>query len=261
MNKVSEIRIKGAPNFRDMGGCPAGDGRIVKRGVLFRSGHLSSLTAADMETLRRLNIGLIVDLRSRSESELHPTRWPEEIETKRLSMHIDTDLRAGDKNLLAIVREDPTVTGARRVVEHTYRSLPAACGPTLKVLIDRLAQGQMPALVHCTQGRDRTGFVCAMVLHALGATRDVIAADFLKTNETTDIEEAVKLAHATLLNQFGVEVEREALYLMTRVSREFLDAGFDVIDKTWGSSDGYLQAFGIDEPLKEKLRRQLLEPI
>ncbi len=39
------LPLEGGSNFRDMGGYPTVDGRAVKRGLLFRSGAMTGLTA------------------------------------------------------------------------------------------------------------------------------------------------------------------------------------------------------------------------
>ena len=37
-------------------------------------------------------------------------------------------------------------------------------------------------MIHCTAGKDRTGFGAALILHALGVSDDVIDEDYLLTN-------------------------------------------------------------------------------
>ena len=63
--------------------------------------------------------------------------------------------------------EDPTARGAERVMIEIYRRLPGYMGTTLTAVVDRLLAGGAPMLVHCSAGKDRTGFVIAMLLHAL----------------------------------------------------------------------------------------------
>ena len=43
-----------------------------------------------------------------------------------------------------------------------------------------LAEGSPPvALVHCTAGQDRTGFVCALLMHLLGVPKQQILEDYV----------------------------------------------------------------------------------
>ena len=60
----AEIRLKGAPNFRDLGGYTTADGHHVRRGKLFRSEGLHQLQTEDYAALHDLGIRLICDLRS-----------------------------------------------------------------------------------------------------------------------------------------------------------------------------------------------------
>ena len=43
--------LDGAPNFRDLGGLPAADGKHIKYGRLLRCGHLAYITKADEQNL------------------------------------------------------------------------------------------------------------------------------------------------------------------------------------------------------------------
>ncbi len=46
-----------------------------------------------------------------------------------------------------------------------------------------MAQQEGPYLVHCTEGKDRTGFVCMLLEALCGAAYDEIEADYMKTYE------------------------------------------------------------------------------
>ena len=43
--------------------------------------------------------------------------------------------------------------------------------------------GALPALVHCTAGKDRTGVLMALVLDVLGVGEKAIVADYLQSHE------------------------------------------------------------------------------
>ena len=61
------VPLSGQPNFRDLGGYAASDGRTVKWGQVFRSGELSQLSTDDVRKLGALGIRAVVDLRSPEE--------------------------------------------------------------------------------------------------------------------------------------------------------------------------------------------------
>ena len=100
--------------------------------------------------------------------------------------------------------------------------------------------GQGATIVHCTAGKDRTGFACALILHALGVADEVIAEDYLLTNTAGNNEKRIADALGdrlppALLNRpkwgFGVPLAawfrgslRELLW-DNLTSAEFLDRG------------------------------------
>ena len=119
-------------------------------------------------------------------------------------------------------------------------------------------------LTHCFAGKDRTGFVVATVLETIGIDRDVIVADYLRSNDSvaqlreritesiqqrSDTEvtpEIVKFAEARLSDE------------VLGVRPEYLAAARQTIDETFGSLDAYLRDAGITAPDVDRLRGALL---
>src|SRR5258708_5403005 len=64
------IDLDGCFNFRDLGGYPTRDGRVIRRGEIYRSDALHLLTSRDVARVRDdLRIGHVIDLRSTAEVE------------------------------------------------------------------------------------------------------------------------------------------------------------------------------------------------
>ena len=61
------LNLAGASNFRDLGGYPGMDGRIVRWRQIFRSNHLGHLTETDVEVLRPLGLKSAFDFRGTEE--------------------------------------------------------------------------------------------------------------------------------------------------------------------------------------------------
>src|SRR6202140_5148639 len=61
------LDLAGASNFRDLGGYPARDGRMVRWRQIFRSNHLGHLTEADIRVLRPLGLKSAFDFRGTEE--------------------------------------------------------------------------------------------------------------------------------------------------------------------------------------------------
>lgn len=66
----TEPELTGVRNFRDVGGLPTEDGRRVRFGVLFRSGHLAHATDEDAAFLDSLGLHTIFDFRNASDQKL-----------------------------------------------------------------------------------------------------------------------------------------------------------------------------------------------
>src|SRR5699024_6864437 len=51
------------------------------------------------------------------------------------------------------------------------------------VVRELAAADNFPALIHCQQGKDRTGIVIAIILEALGVPRDEVVHDYTLTSQ------------------------------------------------------------------------------
>lgn len=259
MIEHAEMRLHGAPNFRDFGGCRTADGRRVRRAQLFRSEALSELNARDHVQLAALGIRLVCDLRSAPERLHRPTRWPA-ASPDILLMEIDADLRTGDAGLLDILRADPTAHGAGRMMMQVYQMIPVALHGQLHGLFGRLANGDgAPLLMHCTAGKDRTGVLAAIILLALGVAREDVVADYLLTEQLRDqLRFEAKVADV-MAHMLGAAPQAEAVTALAAVKVCYLDAAFQRIEEQHGSLERYLAAAGIDTAMLDMVRAHLLE--
>ena len=128
------VRLASADNFRDVTGPDAAyvaaDGRPLRRGVAYRSNELL-LTAADAESLARLGITAVYDLRSDHEVELHPdvavpgATWTQ-LEVKGIPMDAVTDLHdraTAHDVMLRVYRGFVEVEGAREAFAKLFREI------------------------------------------------------------------------------------------------------------------------------------------
>ena len=77
--------------------------------------------------------------------------------------------------------------------------------------LSTMAQQEGPYLVHCTEGKDRTGFVCALLEAFAGASYDEIVKDYMQTydnyygiTETTDAKKYQIIKEKNLDELLGV---------------------------------------------------------
>ena len=256
----AELRLKGAPNFRDLGGYLTTDGRRVRRGKLFRSEGLNQLEAEDYAALNDLGIRLICDLRSDFERERKPTVWPSYLLPKTLVMDVNADLRAGKSDLWGMLREDPTERGVLALMMHVYRFVPEALGKHLGNFFNAVTdEEQLPLILHCSAGKDRTGVLSAVLLTALGVPRETVIADYMKTNEYRDAVKLKKKVIELMLPILGTAPPDDVVEIMAGVHADYLNASFDAIDTQYGSIERYLESAGVDKAQAAKFSALMLE--
>lgn len=255
-----KLPLDGADNFRDLGGYPTTDDRYVRWGILFRSNDLADFTNDDLDYLSEINIRLQCDLRSESERERRPNRAlrapaPEILEypIHQLSMNPDEIQEAIRTGTIAAI-------GIRQTMLSVYRSFPTKHRDRWASIFDRLEDPQsLPFLVHCTAGKDRTGFISALLLLALGVPEQIVYEDYMATNTYRASYNNMILRWAPLYSLF--RTSKEDLLPLLDARMEYLEASFQEINERWGSVDVYLEeALGLTPERLETLRANLLTP-
>ena len=116
-------------------------------------------------------------------------------------------------------------------------------------LFAHLLEDSAPLVIHCTAGKDRTGFACALILHTLGVSRDIIAEDYLLTNQfyrrdpnhSSDLPDDIK-------------------QVLGSVQEPFLAAAFEAIDAEYGDLETYLRdGLGLGKAERAHLEARYLE--
>lgn len=103
-------------------------------------------------------------------------------------------------------------------------------------------------MVHCTQGKDRTGIIVMLVLMILGVLEAAIEYDYELSDEGLAAEKESRLAEIRaigLSDDFG-GVAKD----MTAAVRRHLDENYSGLEK-------YLDNIGFDAREREKLRNRL----
>lgn len=219
----------GAARIRPVGGSFP-DARI------FRSRELTDVTGEDAAFLvQALGIGTIYDLRTQAEVAAHPEPYLVGVRTVALEPATERRRKDADKRLVAGVigkygaPEERMVRNYRRYVDEQ---------PLLGKALRSLAADGRPALIHCVNGKDRTGVLCATLLRVAGADEDAIMTDYLRVNDDhADLiaEEAERLG-------VGMDAhERACLMSFIEARPAYLRAYFDEIDARYGSFQRYVR--------------------
>lgn len=233
------LTVAGALNFRDTGGLPARGG-TTRPGVLFRSGNLARVDAAGRETLRRLGLRRIVDLRDDAEVAWEPTRLADlGHETVRIPLF------AG--STASFFAEDLTL-------DDLYRSLVDGAGESI-VEVVRAVIADQPVLVHCTVGKDRTGVTVALALAAAGVDEDAVVADYARTEALLPAQRNERvLAYLRSLHPEARHLEE----LATRSPAPAMRRVLDDLRARFGAPVEFLRAHGLGDDEIVELQRVLI---
>jgi protein-tyrosine phosphatase len=244
-DRTRHLNLAGASNFRDLGGYAGKGGRQTRWRLLFRSNHLGHLTDEDIVLLRELGLKSAFDLRGADE------RLPTLCKHDGIAVHslpIEPVVMANLRGILAAgkpVREAETM----EVMRESYRNYVRHNTTTYRTLFAHLLGDSAPLVIHCTAGKDRTGFAAALILKALGVADDVIVEDYLLTNRF------YKRAEAT-----SAELPEEAYAVIGRVEASFLQASLDTVRADYGGLEAYFEAgLGLGRRERAELDRRYLD--
>jgi protein-tyrosine phosphatase len=251
------------PNFRDAGGHPAGAGKRVRAGLLYRSVALDSASEDDLRALASLGIRTVFDLRTAMEQERRPDRLPAGATHVVLDLLVDSG-EADPAALFALMQDPPRASaeladgGTKRFYMATYRDmigLPSARAGYARLYRLLAEEERRPALVHCTTGKDRTGWAVAALLLFLGVHEELVMRDYL----ASDLE--VRRAFGHVVDDFVARGgRREVIEPLMSVQPDFLDAALGAMHDEYGSVDAYFrEGLGLDEAALGALRAAFLE--
>jgi protein-tyrosine phosphatase len=218
------LNLAGASNFRDLGGYRARNGRAVRWRRIFRSNHLGHLTETDIEVLRGLGVRRAFDFRG-AEERLASTCGVEEIAVHSLPIE-PTVVAALRARLAAGASLSPA--DALEVMRHSYRNYVRQNTPSFRALFGHLVRDDAPLVIHCTAGKDRTGFACALILHALDVPDDLISEDYLLTNRFYRRDPSA-----------SSDLPEEVRQVLASVEASFLAAAFEAITADYGNLENY----------------------
>jgi protein-tyrosine phosphatase len=250
------LPLEGGINFRDMGGYPAMDGRTVKWRTLYRSGTMGQLTPTDFEALAKRGIRTIIDLRTGAEQEDDPNHWATHARIGYWSR--DHDETFG--NLHEMAGEGlASADEAHEVMLTGYRLLPVQHGPAYAEMFRRIAKGEVPIIINCTAGKDRTGGGAALALAALGVPREIIASDFALTERAVDLRKALAGTPRSRHADRYSSLPRSVMEALGRAHPDYIIALLDAVDAEFGSIEGYLADLGFAPSDIADIRAALLD--
>ncbi len=249
------VFLKGAGNFRDLGGYRTIDGRTVRYNCMFRSNNLSMLTDDDIEVLKNLDIRTVVDFRVKTEVDRSPDRLPETGKIKQVSLpviHGKFDASVAMKRIqngdTAWLTDEFMIDGYRKNIEEFADTW----GTVLQYLSELEYR---PLVFHCTAGKDRAGTCAALILLTLGVPEETVIFDYELTNKC--LKDWVNIIRQTI-KEDGHDPEPLDPFLVAK--RDYIVSLITYINNKYGSAENYFQKkAGISEEILDRFKEQLLE--
>ena len=237
------IPLTSASNLRDLGGWPTRDGRRVRTGLVFRAPALAALSPEDQAIVAVLDLRTVCDLRGTSEARATPVDLAG---ARRLPLPIEPSVGASLRDILRTGQDSGHASpeDMLELLRDAYRAYALQSFPQYRALFEALlAPGGTPLLLHCSAGKDRTGFGSALFLSALAVAWDDVMEDYLATNT---------LWRREIASNFDLPpAVKDTLF---SAHDSLLTAAFEALRTEYGSLDAYLErAIGLDAAARAAL--------
>ncbi|KHK89106.1 tyrosine-protein phosphatase [Novosphingobium malaysiense] len=244
--------LRTIPNFRDVADVVPG----LRRGRLFRSDFVLDPHEDDAKLVIACGLRWVVDLRSPSERQDNPNRFFERTGTPLV--HMDVASRGDPEVLARALRSGDGAAGAHALMLEVYEQFPAGALAVVDALSGLIAQGDLPIMIHCAAGKDRTGFVVAALLRAIGIEHELVEADYLASLGRVH-ERTFAHSREIMSEMLDTPIDEAALAGISGVHSDFLCAAIRSAERRYGSFQAYLQTAGIDRERAQAMRMNLLE--
>ena len=235
-------------NIRDLGGISTEDGRTIRPRCLIRSAHLGSASEEDLQFLRKEErLAAVLDLRTNQERLEKPDHANG---FTCFAIPVIDDLRAGITHEKGTEeKEFPDMAFLYRLMITRPETQSGLARALHQIFTWDYSQGAI--LWHCTEGKDRCGMTAALVLEALGVSRDAIMRDYLETNRTSLLR--ARGVYERLLPLRG-EVFARSVYRAYVADERYLRAAWDAMGENFLTDTLHIPQQEIDA-----FREQVLE--
>lgn len=234
--------VASVANLRDVGGYRTRDGLVVRTKLLYRSNQLSRISPDDLKKIAALGLKNDYDLRTASEREPAPDELPPGVNYVWLNVLADSG--QSDPAQIMELLQNPKAANAdlgggkaEVAMAKAYRevvTLPSARKAFRQLFLDLGKEGDLPALFHCTTGKDRTGWAAAILLSLLGVPEEAILDDYLRSNDY------ILPAYQKMIDAFtGAGGDPAITQAILGVKAEYLKAAFDEMTIKYGTIGDY----------------------
>jgi protein-tyrosine phosphatase len=233
-------------NFRDVAGSGLAlkDGARMRRGVVYRSGKLQYLTVRDKAVLREIGVSTIIDLRTPNVIKKSPDPRVRGIEYRPVNIFATS--------ATPTARLD-TVEDAKDYMRQRNRDFVADRKQRAKIaqVLEIIADAPAPVVIHCTEGKDRTGWISALLQLNAGADETTVMEEYLESNVYRQEAIAERVDSVLKLSgKLAADIEQAQL----EVEKSYLQAALSEMETRFTNVSEYLtKGLGLDKDTITKL--------
>ena len=243
------IPVEGAYNVRDLGGYATSDGRQTRWRTLFRAADIHALSPSAQSTLTDAGVRNVIDLRGSQELVEAPSVFKDRPDVQYHPCNMTGDTLINKWGTIP-VPEDSSVR-----LSTMYSTVIDERGDMVRTILESLAEpGALPAVFHCTAGKDRTGVLAALLLGIAGVQRETIVEDYALT--------ARFIYGTSVVPPDGSGVNTSPPfeeYQLKWCPPDAMGLTLDHVDTNYGGIESYVKGIGVDDATVSMIREALVE--
>ncbi|WP_326849362.1 tyrosine-protein phosphatase [Bacillus altitudinis] len=253
------IQFSKLANFREVGGLQTTDQMVIKQGMIYRSADLSRLTKQDILTFSTLGIQTICDLRTSSERKSHPPKIMEHDKIVHIPMQPDSMMPSKWTMFRMLIAEGKSLSFTP-IMKEVYQSMLYERKKEIQQLFTLLSdEKNYPLMLHCTSGKDRTGFLSALIQLAAGVPVHTVLSEYMRSNE--GVKMLVKRQERFVRMMSLYRVSKEQIQSLLGVQQDYLEDVLNEMMDTYGNAERYLvEACDVPKAQLLKVKNILLTP-
>ena len=253
------IHLRKQKNLRDIGGKYKDVN--LRLNMLLRGRALITLTPKQLDKLKnKYHLRTVIDLRDIAEQAQKPDQELPGI--NKLLMPVFDDGKVGishedreKADKIALLSKLPPMSQLYYEMFHD-ESL-ANLSKIIKFIINA-TEDDYSIYYHCSEGKDRTGIISAVLLSMLGVSRKEIIKEYLYTNRVAHRKANIYYLVAKYI-RFDVNLAKK-LHGMFSARKEYIEVYFDVVRDEYDNNymTFYKKGLGLTEEEVEAFRKKMI---